>query len=204
MLFFQPLLGLLVSASSVQGSYRSSSVANAATTVDLGELDSLNSFFAMLGTNETQWVDITEHETPDDPAVIEAWRNVAPNTTILDIGLSSRQVSYDYCQDLTGFARIVCENMPQRFRIWAAGGSLLIYYAPHAIANWLEGLARVIRAGRDARVAYNGDNQGGSGGAPVPDLIAALAGLASTTNVRFTVPMRARASKPVPTNHLNA
>ncbi|GKT66809.1 LOW QUALITY PROTEIN: conserved hypothetical protein [Colletotrichum tofieldiae] len=79
--------------------------------------------------------------------------------------------------------------MPQRFGIWAAGGSLLIYYAPNALANWLEGLARAIRAGRDVRVAYNGDNQGGSGGAPVPDSISALAGLASNTNVRFTVPV---------------
>ncbi|KAH9237184.1 hypothetical protein K456DRAFT_1722436 [Colletotrichum gloeosporioides 23] len=148
-------------------------------TIDLGELDSLDVFFSMLGTNSSQWVDISEYETPDDPAVIDTWRNTPPNTT-----------RYNYCQDLTGFARIVCENMPHRYAVWVAGGAYIISYGPGALTEWLNGMAAAIRAGRNVRAAWIGDENGGVGGQPVPDSRRAIAGagLPDDTNIRFAIP----------------
>lgn len=138
--------------------------------LDLGNLDSMETFFEIMGLNGTAWEEITEYETYDVPAITEEDSKLS---------LLARQTDSGYCADLTGFSKILCDNMPTREAYWTAGGALFIWYGPEVLTKWCDAIAHVIKTARSLRQMQDGN-----------DLNARLIarGGEPNTNYRFTVP----------------
>ncbi|KAK7977200.1 hypothetical protein PG996_003273 [Apiospora saccharicola] len=132
--------------------------------VDLGTLESLEAFYQDLGLSAADvanWQAIEELETHDWDAIAaeDAARAAAgvsekdvtsPAATPENMGLATRQ-SEDQCANLTGFANILCANMPSRAAWWTAGGAMAIWYAPEALVRWTDAVAHVIKTSRSLR-----------------------------------------------------
>jgi hypothetical protein len=86
-------------------------------------------------------VDVTEIETLDATAlhkrdfVEDQSANRGPLAVLMRSGdIASRA---NECTDTTEWAKVVCENMPNRAYFWGAGGILTFYYAPTYFTNWV-------------------------------------------------------------------
>ncbi|KAH6653108.1 hypothetical protein BKA67DRAFT_659749 [Truncatella angustata] len=122
------------------------------TALDLGILPDLNSFYQELGLDvNSTWEDIEAIAKED--AEMEA-TTVSANTPV-NIGLSKQD---DTCAALTGYASILCANMPSREAWWATGGALAIWYAPDVLIKWTDATAHVIITARSLRQMKDGNN----------------------------------------------
>ncbi|KAL0936789.1 uncharacterized protein CTRU02_209004 [Colletotrichum truncatum] len=111
---------------------------NNATDVDLGFLDSVDSFFELLGTNSSDWDRFEDAaEEVFDPNAF------SPNP---DNVLMARQM--EQCLSLTDWTQLICDNMPNNKVKYALGAAIAIYYAPIVLVNWLENCGKLIH-GRD-------------------------------------------------------
>jgi hypothetical protein len=136
--------------------------------VDLGTLSSMKEFLTKMGFDaNSTWEEITDYETTNLDATLESF---SPRTSPASVFLAERA---DTCEDLTGFSKILCDNMPDRAAWWAAGGVLAIWYFPDYLVKWCDAIAHVIVTARSLRQMRDGSdlNRGelsgpGIGGGP--------------------------------------
>ncbi|KAK7967567.1 uncharacterized protein PG986_001844 [Apiospora aurea] len=132
------------------------------SAVDLGTLESLEKFYEHLGLDSAaaNWEAIEELETHDFEAIAaeDAARAASSGVTVRsspaatpdNMGLAARQDA-DQCADQTGFAQILCANMPSRTAWWTAGGAMAIWYTPDLMIKFADAIAHVVRTARSLR-----------------------------------------------------
>ncbi|KAK8039527.1 hypothetical protein PG993_007938 [Apiospora rasikravindrae] len=115
------------------------------SAVDLGTLDSLEKFYEHLGLDPAaaNWEAIEELETHDFEAIAaeDAARAASSGVT----------ADADQCANQTGFAQILCANMPSRAAWWTTGGAMAIWYTPDLMIKFADAIAHVIRTARSLR-----------------------------------------------------
>lgn len=138
---------------------RSSSV------VDFGILPTMEDFYQLTGLNESHWTieEIVEYETHDAAAVVAARADArraphgaptSPARTYRDLELGTS------CDDRTGFAQVLCDNMPERYAYWTIGAGIAIWYGPDVIVKWANAVAHIIKLSRSLKVKKNGGELG--------------------------------------------
>lgn len=125
---------LLLLTNTVTADYLTAKSHRTGNNINLGHFSDVAAFHSVIGgQNGTSWEDITEYETFEDQAQPQSQSSNPsdPEAT----GLIRR--ADDYCSDLTGVTRMVCDNVPSRNWFWGAGGTLLIVYAPRTLERFL-------------------------------------------------------------------
>ncbi|KAK8127138.1 uncharacterized protein PG998_002897 [Apiospora kogelbergensis] len=127
------------------------------SAIDLGQIEGLDHLQKLLGLPSTKWETIEEPEVHDWDAIAaeDALRasGTSPAATPENLGLARRDenASPDQCANTTGFDRLVCQTLPTRVPLWAAGGALSIWYAPPAFMRFVRAYAATIRIARSLR-----------------------------------------------------
>ncbi|KAI1870409.1 uncharacterized protein JN550_005337 [Neoarthrinium moseri] len=111
------------------------------SAVDHGTLQNTKSFYYELSFDGNTWEEIVKNE--------------APAST--DLGPVARQ---GICSAMTGFAQILCANIPTREAWWAAGGAMAIWYATDVLVKWTDAIAHVIVTARSLQEMKSAQNLG--------------------------------------------
>ncbi len=109
------------------------------SNIEFGHLEDVKEFDSLMGSSFTDnltFVDITEYETLDATAVHE--RDYVEGESLNPKSLATLQGRANECEDMTGWSKIVCDNVPNRNWFWGAGAVLTFIYSPSAMAIFLD------------------------------------------------------------------
>ncbi|KAM7182952.1 hypothetical protein V8F20_012788 [Naviculisporaceae sp. PSN 640] len=152
---------------SVRAGFLSARSLEHGSNVELGDLVSLDEFHSLMGPEfhgGLEYEDVTEYETLDEDAVHKRDHHTELDKVSRRPSEGEIFTRADECKDMTGWSKLVCENMPSRMWFWGVGGALGFYYTPSVMANFMISCANVVKAGRDLRNVWRDDSVGGATG----------------------------------------